>query len=444
MMNKFLFLAVLATMVGGCDKYNRADISHDGKTIAFSLGEKGFIADATSELYFFDVETCSMKRQTFDDTCEGWVSFGGIGVAYSKSKGKGNIEGTVEVLTEKDGIFTLSDGMANTPVFLPNDKIFFSSVEPGNRKEARITFNVWYPYNVNQLIKLPADPNGEFLCSTLPAFFQDQVIYYAIADVRGIHEKNGQFDSGLYKVTVYRLEIGTKKNTPVTTFEFQGKKGAKDFPVGYVDLAISPDDKTLVCCFLPPNKLAIDMFSDKLASTVYLVDVATGKQTLFRSDKNMYYPKWKGRDKPKFVYLSGTGYQEGRGVWITDLSKMSVKLADLPDKVMQAYTGWTWLTPKRVRIFHIGKSGLILVDVNEDGTEKKTRIVSPEKLKTLKEIADLEGLIKFWKERSESDAKLLAGNADVSVMKGPYEKIIAEMTQKLKKLEKTPITYERK
>jgi len=464
MTRKFVRLAMVTVVAGifvGCDKYNRAAISEDGSRIAFSLGDKGFVTDPTSEMYLFDVDSCSMKRMTFDDQCEGWADIKDEGLIYTKGKG---VEGDIEAIGPKDEHLTIATGMANTPVILPNDSVFYSAVnfrKDEGERNARIMFNLWHQHGVEPLAALPVDKDRKFLFSTLPAFYGAEKLYYAIADAEafGAQEKK-QPGTGVFKVTIFSLDMATKKSTPVTEFEFRGKKDAKDFPVGYVELAISSDDKTLICCFLPPNKLSIEMFSDKLASTVYLVDVATGKQTLFRSDKNMYYPRWKevrfsqttkpstqpatrAVQEPKFVYLSGTGFKEGRGVWISGLDRTSLKLADLPDKVMEGYTGWTWATEKRIAIFHVGKSGLVLVGVNEDGTQKRTVRLSMSQLMALKDQADVAGMMDYLTKQYESSAKLM-GKREAAALKTGYDKAIEELGKKLAWLRKVKVEYEKK
>ncbi len=456
----FGLMGLVLVFSGSCKKYNRAAISADGQTLAFSLSTKGFETDETSEMYLFDVSTCTMKRVTFDREMDGWAELEGNSLLFIK--GNEDMAGNLclyEGNHRPQDTLSLAYGVGVTPLFLGQGEVFFSSIAVGKdkQKDSKILFNFTIgPYGSRTLAELPMDPENMLLYSTLPALHADvdeQKIYYAVAETKGYIEavKKKQMDKAVFPVSIYSLDVATKRSSLVTRFEFKAvSRKPEEMPVGYVDLAISPDGGTLICCFLPFNKFSIRMFSDEMASRVFLVNVRTGEKRSFSSDKNMYYPQWKPADKtttqpaasePKFMYLSGTGFKSGRGVWITDLKGKAQKLADLPDKVMEGYTGWTWLTSQRIRIFHVGKSGLVLADVNEDGTAVKRRILRPERLMQVKHRADVEGMIGFL-QKQDKDTQQLLHQISIKQTTSRNAGVIEELKEQLKKMGPSKPIYE--
>ena len=192
------------------------------------------------------------------------------------------------------------------------------------------------------------------------------------------------------------------------------------------------------------------------------------KKKLFSRDVNMYYPQWAplgpsnahqpstrpatlpmgskpapALSGPCFMYLSGTGLKKGRSVWITDLDGKKLKLASLPDQVMHAYTGWTWLNEKKIRIFHIGKAGLIIVEINRDATETRRGHLSRKQLFELKKRADLRGLIKYLNRQSQDVSKILSLNlGQAKKLRAAYKQQIQEIQAQLDKLGPPKISYQ--
>jgi len=470
-----LFLAVGFLLVIGCDEYNRADISDDGGHIAFSFGDKGFTTDKSSEMYLFDVDACTLERLTVNTDCDAWADLGEKGLLFMKTDAKA---GPIYVHTGKQTI-KLVHMMANGPLWISDDKIFFAAVtELENKKkeeELKTAFFIYHlgPGDLEKLVTIPYTEQAT-LFSTLPAFYNDRRIYYAVArSVKTSGESSGKTKNHKLTIEVLAIDLATKQRRRVTEFTFPGhlkRKKEDELPVGFVDLAISPDDKKLICCFLPGKGISLEQFDDKLDSTSYIVDTETGEQTLFSRDMNMYYPQWvplpksaappttqrtqapTTRQSPlpkyRFMYLSGSVIGNGRTVWITDLNGNRIKLADLPDQVMHAYTGWAWLGPRHVRIFHIADSGLRIIDAAPNGTEKRTRRLSKTQLAALKRKADLAGLIGYLKDQERQVRENLNAYPGEESAKSAkkiqkeYEHQIKKLQKQLEKLQENRVQYQ--
>jgi len=462
--SRYLTVCVLGVSIlvaNSCDEYNRADISDDGKFIAFSLGEKGFETTKSSEMYIFDVEKCEMDRVTFNEECDAWADLqkGSDLLFVRGEKGTGGIYA---------GETKIVGSIGNSPLWIGKDKIFFAAVAETAKDELRILFYLWGPGGIEKLAELPADKDRTFLLSTLPAFYEDQKLYYALAtNVQVATSRTGEAKERILRVEIYSLDMTTKARRAITEFNFEaGSDEKSDWPVGFVDLAISSDDKLLICCFLPGKKISLEGFNDRLNSLVYIVDVESGKKQLFSHEFNMYYPQWVPRPasttRPesqstrgpvktagrRFMYLSGTGHKEGRSVWITDLDRNRGELAVLPDKAMKGYTGWTWLGPERARIFHVGNSGLYVIDVNADGSERRRAFLSAEKLAVLKKRADLTGMIEYLDKQRKQVSHLLAGYfkkelaREADELSGSFSTVGAKLKAELDELNKTKVAYE--
>ena len=75
-----LVVALICVLAGGCEHYNRADVSPDGRRIGFALNDKGgFETDASSELYVVtlddDPTRLAIKRLTRNRVCDAWAAF---------------------------------------------------------------------------------------------------------------------------------------------------------------------------------------------------------------------------------------------------------------------------------------------------------------------------------------------------------------------------------
>lgn len=469
-----IILLSLSLAAGGqkCEQYNRAAISHDGTWIAFSLGQKWFETDKTSEIYRFNVDNCTLERLTLNNECDAWVDLRGADPVWVRGEKVGGV--MVGQRGPLDETALAPGTLGNAPLWLGEDRVFFSIL--GADKEGQVGrdrgwFVLFQPGGLERLADFPMTKE-EHLISTIPAFGGGRM-YFAVARRTVLTpDEPGEAARGLLAVAVEELDLETKARRRVTSFYFPAEPGMdmrEDLPAGWLDLALSPDGGTLICCFLPGKGFSIETFPHHLRSRVYLVDVKTGGQKLFSDRINMYYPQWvpaasadatgpaatrpasasaptasRPTEPPRFMYLSGTGFEAGRGVWITDLDGRRLELAKLPDKAMQGYTGWTPLGPRRVRIFHIGPSGLVLIDVDYDGRNKVTRTLSRNGLEQLKARADLAAVIGRLARERDLAASVLALEGDndtAAALHIELSRALAELNKRFGKLAAEPVTY---
>lgn len=76
-------------------------------------------------------------------------------------------------------------------------------------------------------------------------------------------------------------------------------------------------------------------------------------------------------------------------LWRPD-AKEPVLLAHLPGEMGKAYTTWFWMPDGRLRIYHLSDDGVRLVEVAADGSGAKQRVLTHERLKVQRALADLQ------------------------------------------------------
>ena len=438
-----LSLVAISAFISGCDEYNRADISQDGKQIAFSLNSKGgFDTDSSSEMYVIKIDDSGkieMKRKTIDDECDSWASFSYDGSSLLSVKGAPKENGDTGIYlnrVESDESVRLTGYLSpysNFPFFIgdnsENARIFYSYLGVNQSKKSyEIVCTATKPKSeeisggppilvLEEIVRIPIFGEKERLWSTTPAFSSDDKMYYAVGKL--IEYTEDTKAKKLLDIKFYSVDLNTKDKKEVGEIYLLNPDG-----IGFADLAVSPDNKRLLCCFLSQegNKINVENFDDSKPSLVYGINLEDGNTKEF-GKIHMYNPcfvpifkkseneptiepanseetgkenpsleeKVEEEYTPEIVYLSGKGYESnGRSVIISDLNGHDIELARLPDKIMSAYTGWAWLSKDRLRIFQIGESGLILIDTNKDGTNQQKGYFDREHLALLKEAADLQ------------------------------------------------------
>jgi len=453
MVRKCIWAAAVAAalLAGGCDEYNRADISDDGRYIGFSYGRKGFATDKSSEIYLFEVERIELTRLTVNGECDAWVDLKAETPVYIKAAGEG--VGFAHVSEGPGREACLLQLFANAPLWISKERMFLATAQPVEGRD-RIIISFWLygpQMRLERLVRIPCD-DQRTLFSTTPALRGDRTLYYATAEnLEVVQEAGRDGESEMLKVDIWRIDLETKAKRRVTTFTFKGRfQHNKDAPVGYVDLAISDDDAMLLCCFLPGKGLTLKGFDDEGRSRVYLVEVETGKADLLSHEGNVYYPQWAplsagdgAASQPasgdrRIVFLTGTDAGKGRRLMIVEPEDRPRELLWLPDRVMRGYTGWTWLRDGRLRVFHLGSRGLSVVDLEVDGTERHVRHLAVEQLKRLKERADLEAAIAYLKHTAETVRESVDLPAELEPGLGER---IAAMEERLEAMRAEPVEY---
>lgn len=422
-------LAVLALgAFVGCEKnYNRADISRDGKRIAFALNsDGGFATEDSSEIYIVDVaddlSAVSFKRLTRNRVCDAWADFsaGGDSVLFVRGDTAGGMSAWIADAGGKETRLSgVESNFHHFPQFLDDDAVFFASlrksaVAQGSEIVCKVLRAVETGSDskletalLREVASIPWNER-ERLWSTSPAFHEG-TMYYAVARQLEavVDPASADEETSLLNIALLAVDMSAAQPRTVCDWTFSGnlEHGAT---VGMADLAISPDGKTLVCCFLPGEEFNLTEFDDGKPSTLYTVNLDGQTPTPeFAARAYMYYPRFAPmregvNEDYAIVFLSGAGFgdQGGRSVCIADLEgKSCVTLASFPGKVMTAYTDWTWLSGERLRIFHIWDEGLILVDTDRDGADQVKRCLPKDGMLALKRAADLDrGLVEFTRE----------------------------------------------
>jgi len=412
----------------GCEKnYNRADISSDGRRIAFSLNRNGgFATDDTSEIYIVDLaddlSKVTFKRLTRNRVCDAWADFSpdGQSVLFVRGDTEGGMSvwGTGDI-GEEMNLSDIRSNFHHFPQFLDDDTVFFASLLRSTVAQgSEIVCNILRPVeadedsklttmDLHEVVRIPWNERDR-LWSTLPAF-QASTMYYAVAHQLDVTEDlaSAAERTSLLNITLWAVDMSAAQPKPICHWTFSGDL-EDPAAVGMADLTVSPDGKRLLCCFLPGEEFTLTKFDDQKPSTVYTVDLESDtREPELLARAYMYYPQFapmrEGVDEDyAIVFLSGAGFGEkgGRSVCTGDVDGDSViTLASFPGEVMTAYTDWTWLSDKRLRIFHVCDDGLILVDTNRDGSDQVKRYLPKEGMLALKRAADLDrGYGEFTRE----------------------------------------------
>jgi len=414
---------------GGCHYFNRMGISPDGNTIAFSLnGEGGFAVDDSSAVYALDLTTCRLTRVSADKTmataadinAEGEVAFNWLFAAGGEG---------LEVAVWSDGEVMEVTRNRDTdwvPQWLDSERLLLATSaglgEGDDEEEYEVRLSVFEDGDLRTVVRdYYSEPKRRFYWSTLPVWRGDLLAYAAAQLTEPEAEgEEGEEPEGTVQVHLYLVAISTGERRELTSLTFpDGGFGEKGGEPGFVDLAFSPDGKKLAACFLPLNPE--ELKEDQRPSRLYLIDVATGEKRLVRDDVNMYYPRFAPRregEPYRLLYLSGTG-EEGRGrsLNILDLETgESRKVLSLPGKIMAAYTDWRWLSElagagegapaDRLRVYHLSDLGLIVAEVDEDGSDLEVRYLDADRLRLAQVEADLRWARQKARESAEGVAAL--------------------------------------
>jgi len=414
-----LGLLMAAGNNGGCEQFNRMGISPDGNTVAFSLNDEGgFTVNETSAVYKLDLTTCQLTRVSGDKPLAAWADVNADGDVLFTWRSEETGDCAEVALALADG--TVCDLTRNrvsdvVPQWLDEERVLLATTREltdENDDEYEVVLAVVENGELRELVgEFYAESKKRAYWSSLPVWSGDLLAYAAAdliepqeEDAEGAEQEGGDGDEEAIQPHIYLVSMSTGERRELTSFTFR----ESDFKVegeedgqgpGFVDLAIPSDGKKLAACFLPDG-----FQEDEDRSWLYLIDVETGETELVKDDVNMYYPRFapKGEGEPyRVLYLSGTGEEgKGRSVNILNLeTRESRKLLSLPGKIMEAYTDWRWLreledadesTPRhRLRIYHVSDLGLVIAEVDADGSNLLLRYLDAAKLRLAQVEADL-------------------------------------------------------
>jgi len=151
-----------------------------------------------------------------------------------------------------------------------------------------------------------------------------------------------------------------------------------------IDLAFSPDGKRLVAAMLGCGAKDDDACFVELDPT--------GKQPprpLFDMYK-AYYPQFTPDSKGLVLLRTTHENEKIREVVLWQPGAAEVVLARLPGDLGKAYTTWYWLPDGRLRIYHISDEGVRLIETTVDGKKATARLMSHERLKAARHLADVQ------------------------------------------------------
>ena len=305
------------------------------------------------------------------------------------------------------------------------------------------------PNTLEQLLAMSgyAQAEGEgILNSTTPAFSNNGKMYFSALELVREQDSKSPEDSKAI-VSFYSLDIKTKNKTKLSRLIFPGNMVERE-GLGYVDLAVSPDGMILLASFIPTEIGKPDEMDDTKNSLVYAISTHGEGIKKISSDINIYYPQFIpvnpcsatqpdkkfGLPLYQFMFLSGKahGKNGGRSVYISDLENNRKILASFPDRAMTAYTGWAWLNENKVRIFHVGNSGVMLVDSDRGGKKQEKWILTREELTRLKDYADFEALNKYDEMEVVDKEMLRLTGKGIGQMILPYKEKISKKLESLK------------
>ncbi|MCK4298604.1 MAG: hypothetical protein KAX80_03675 [Planctomycetes bacterium] len=414
-----LGLLIAAGEMGGCEHFNRMGVSPDGNTIAFSLNDEGgFAVDDSSALYKLDLTTCQLTRVSGDKPLATWADINGEGdILFTwRSDDTGDcaevalarVDGEVEDLTRN----RISDVV---PQWLDGERVLLAttSMIPGGEDddEYEVVLTILENGKPRELVhEFYAESKERAYWSSLPVWSGDLLAYAAAdlpkpdeEDAEEVEQEGGDENEEGMLTHIYLVSMSTGEKRELTSFtflesDFREEDEEAQAP-GYVDLAFSSDGRKLAACFLPA-----EFEEDQRRSWLYLIDMETSESELVKDHVNMYYPRFAPRSEGeayRLLYLSGTGEEgEGRSVNILNLETGdSRKVLSLPGKIMTAYTDWRWLSElegadedapeNRLRVYHLSDLGLIVAEVNENGSDLSVRYLDGTKLRRAQLVADL-------------------------------------------------------
>jgi hypothetical protein len=404
----------LAMVAAGCLP-NRAAVSPDGKTFYFSLNEEGggFEVKGSANLYALDIESARLTALTDGRVPKAWCALSSDGGILAYMVGSDEKDQSICTLSLKDGVSLAATGYLQKsayPWVIPGRPPHLLTMEQDSADKPP----QWALYSPNVVpLGFPADHAAAYGNVGL-ATNRFAVALFRPLPAGGSSLPGGEEDAEGVEADVYVVDL-TKPEAPPAKPPAPGAKSpaaaatkAGAAPVKepwpkvvlaakwqdlkekgpIIDLAFSSDGKRLVAAILGAGE-------NKDEARFFDLD-PTGQappKVLFDAYK-AYYPQV-APDGKGIVYLRTSPRDEKfREVvlWRPD-AKEPVLLARLPGEMGKAYTTWFWMTDGRLRIYHLSDDGVHLVETAADGTGAKERLLTHDRLKVQRALADFERAI---------------------------------------------------
>jgi hypothetical protein len=388
--------AVAAVSVTGCIP-NRAAVSPDGKTFYFSLNDEGgFDTNDSSRICALDIETGRLTALTEPARPAAWCALSSDGRLLTYMTGTEDADQALYMMRTDTGIFWPLTGILqkhSQPWMVPGlTPRLVAMSRPGADKPGR-----WVAYTPNEVpLPLPADAAAG-LGNVAMAQNRCAVTVYLPGPPPAKEGEESRGATAVYIITfpqsAEEIEMAAGKDPVPTPAAAGGNvttavrvaewKDLKD-DQSIVDLAYSADGKRLVAAMLGCG--------EKEDDTRFVELDPAGKQPpkqLFDMYK-AYYPQFTPDGKGLVLLRTTHENEKVREVVLWRPDAKETILARLPGELGKAYTCWHWLLDGRLRIYHISDEGVRLIETTADGKTAKARVMTHDRLKASRHLADLQ------------------------------------------------------
>jgi hypothetical protein len=423
----------LVLAAAGCVP-NRGAVSPDGRTFYFSLNpEGGFEIQENSNLYALDIETGRLKALTDGPMPKFWCSLSSDGhmLAYQSGAGSGFSETTLHLLELEQGITWPLTGIL--------DKHAYPWIIPGNQpmllamnRPSELEPPSWSLYDPNPIaLALPPESAAALgnvgLADSRCAF----TVHRGLPPAKGEPPESAKMETAVYvadliavqpppadapKTEAPKPEAPKAEGAKVEILKAEGpavQPAGEGVPVPpaaagtpkinlvrvaawddlkvrepIVDLAFTADGKRLVA--------ALGGCGEAEDSTRFVELDPTGKlppKFLFDAPK-AYAPQWTPDGKGLAYLRIAADNEKFRElvIWRPE-AKEPVVLARLSGGFASASAVLYWMADGRLRIYDISEEGVRLVETTLDGKTAKGRLLTRDRLKAARRLADLQRLL---------------------------------------------------
>ena len=376
-----LMLSVfVALLLPGCDPPNHLDAPPSGHAMYFAMSVlPQYRITQGSQLYAFDIEGCRLRMLSDHSGMNTWVSASPDGKQFAYTRCHSQSHFTLHVQHVGD-TNARQLGAAHkayaAPRYVPGKSPHILAYT--GRAMSTLEWVFFDASGREMSAAIPGAPKA--IGTDRPAVSTDRVAVPVYGMIKE-HWKTGQKPYGV-RLYVIDLSSGAPKATEVALFDVHHHETQVNFlnsPT--IDLAFSPDAGKLIMSWYRLDK-----------TRFYELDVSgkTPPKVLF-TDKNAWGPQWAG-DGRHVVYMRKhpTTWNRLEAV-VRDVPGGTSKVfATVPGQVRGAGNTFRRLSNGKTRLAHFADEGITVVDVDADGSNPATRVLSRDILNTQKTLAAFE------------------------------------------------------